>query len=284
MIYLGAGYLVAGRLCSGSAIGFDGSIAARIAERCPRTAFTRVRIAELPRDSRGRGLRVVARWEHELRPAEQAVADTGAAEHIHLRDLARFLVGLGYVYLLQIAEILRTDLVTFLRGGVAIEIPEVNRGLEERRQRDVRVAMLRAPFDGFRAQQTGNPDRRMRLLERQTPRIDEPIVKVFAFISKRAGLGPRLDDDFVSLVEELTVEGGIGVGRELLAAAAADPSADQAAAGNHVDDSQLLGQAERITNDRNRIGQQHDLHALCDAREYRGLDIHPRPHAEGGIV
>src|SRR5271154_5390702 len=252
---------------------FGSAVATAIAERRPRTALARIRIAELPRDSRGRRLRVVARWKHELRTAEQAVADTGAAKHIHLRDLARLLVGLGNVHLLQIAEVLGTDLVTFLRGRVAIEIPEVNRGLEERRQRHVRIAMLRAPFDRFRAQQTWDPDRRVRLLERQTPRIDEPVVKVFAFIAERAGLGPRLDYDFVSFVEELAIKGGIGVGRELLAAAAADPSTDQAAAGDHIDDPQFLGQAQRITDDRNRIAEQHYLHALGDAREDRGLDV-----------
>src|SRR5579863_1151405 len=251
---------------------------------CPRAALGRSRVGELARDALGGILGIISGREHPLRLAEQAVADTGAAEHVPLRDLVRLFLSLGDVHFLQVAEIFRPDLVTLFRRGVAIHIPQLHRRFEERRQRDIRVTMLRAPDYGLGTEQPWNPDRRMRFLDRQAPRIDEAVVEMLALVAERTRPGPRLDHDVVGFVEIFAVKRGVRVAGELLAAAAAYPSGHQAAAGDHIDHAQLFGQPQRIADYRQRIAQQDDLHFLGDAREDRGLNVHHRAHAEGGIV
>jgi len=144
--------------------------------------------------------------------------------------------------------------------------------------------MLRAPDDGLRAQQAGNPNRRMRLLQRQRPWIDETIMEMLALVAPWAGLRPCLDDEVVRLVEQLAVEARIRIGRELFAARSAHPSGDKPSARDHVDHREFLGQPQRISDYRQRIAQQHDFHFFSDPRQNRGFHVHHRAHAERGVM
>lgn len=183
-----------------------------------------------------------------MRLAKEAIANAGAAEHIPFGYLTRLFVALGNVDLLQVAEILRSDLVAFRCGRISIDIPQLYRRFEERRQSYIRIAMLGAPHHRFGAQQTRNPDRRVRLLNWQAPRIDETIMEVLAFITEGTRLRPRLNHHLVRFVEILAVEGGIRIRCELLAAATAHPSCDQAAAGDHIYHAELFGQPQGISH------------------------------------
>src|SRR5581483_12200064 len=115
-------------------------------------------------------LGVVPRREHPLGTGE--VRERAAIEEA----LAEFL-GAGLVVAdedgLEVSEVFRSGLIAFARGHIGVEIPQLDGGLEPGGERDVREALLRAPYDGVGAHEAGDPDRRMRLLDRNDPRINE---------------------------------------------------------------------------------------------------------------
>src|SRR5690242_1552416 len=106
--------------------------------------------------------------------------------------------------------------------------------------------MLRAPYDGFGADDARDPDGRMGLLIGQRPWVDEAVVEMLPFPAERTGTRPRRDHDIVRLVEILAVVGRVGIVEELFAARAPDPSGDKAAMGDKIDFRQLLSHPERI--------------------------------------
>src|SRR5688572_7486415 len=77
---------------------------------------------------------------------------------------------------------------------------------------------------------TGDPHARMRLLQRQRPRVHDAVLIVRALPAERSVLGPRLDDQLVRLLEALAVVSGIHPGGELLLAAAAHEAGHEASA------------------------------------------------------
>ena len=183
---------------------------------------------------------------------------------------------------LQIAEILRPGLIAFTSGGLIVEIPQLQGGFEPGGEGHIGVAVLGAPSRSFRADETGNPEGRMRLLDGQHPGIDVTEVEVFALIPERTGLGPRLDDKIDPLFKVLAVKGRVGVIGKLFAARAADPAGDQAAIGDQVDHGQLFSQSEGIRDSRNRIAEQRHPDPAGRLGQDRGFDIHDRAQAEGG--
>src|SRR5215472_6170567 len=136
---------------------------------------------------------------------------------------------------LQIPEVLGTSLVAFLCGGLRIEIPEFDGGFEPSRQRNVGKSLPGAPYNCIRADQTRNPYRRMRFLQRQYPGVYEAKVEVFAFEAKRPRRGPRLHDEIDAFLKILSVVSGIRIVGELLAARASNPARNQAPPGNQID-------------------------------------------------
>src|SRR5688572_7451387 len=136
--------------------------------------------------------------------------------HELARVLERLLLGLRDVTALQVTAILRTTLVARLGGDLVVELPDLLGRVDGRAQRDVRIALLRRPDDGLLAEDPGNPDARMRLLERQRPRVHDAVLEVRALPPERPVLGPRLHDELVRLLEPLAVVGWIDAGRQLL--------------------------------------------------------------------
>ena len=90
--------------------------------------------------------------------------------------------------------------------------------------------------------------------------------------------------EVVRLLEALAVVGRVDAGRQLLLPAAAHEAGDQAAARDHVDHRQLFGQPDRVVGQRQRVAEQHDLHALGDGGEDRGEDVALGLHAERRVV
>src|SRR4029453_11012691 len=113
----------------------------------------------------------------------------------------RLFLGLGDVAALEIAAILRAASVSRLLGDPIVELPDLLGRLDGGAERDVRVALLRRPDDRFLAQHAWNPDARARLLGAPRPRVDPAMLRVGALPAKRSGLGPRLDDQVVGLLE-----------------------------------------------------------------------------------
>src|SRR6516162_5634626 len=88
---------------------------------------------------------------------------------------------------LEIAEVLGTSLVTFLCGGLRVQVPEFDGGLEPSRERNVGKPLPGAPDNRVGADQTGNPYRGMRFLQRQHPGVYEAKVEVLALEAKWPG-------------------------------------------------------------------------------------------------
>ena len=125
----------------------------------------------------------------------------------------------------------------------------------------------------------------MRRLEGFRPGIHVAILIVLAFPAERPVPRPRVDDEIVRLLEALPVVWWDGIVRDALAAGSAHPAGHQAAAGNHVDGRETFRQPQRVVPDRQDVAEQHDLRALGDARQDRGLEVHELPHAERrGVV
>ena len=93
----------------------------------------------------------------------------------------------------------------------------------------------------------------MGLLNRQRPGVHIAVVKVLALITEGTRGGPGLDDELVGLVEEFTVESGVGVVGELLGAGTPHEARHQPPARNHVDFGKFLCQLEGVGNNRQGI-------------------------------
>ena len=210
--------------------------------------------------------------------------DVAGAGEVLAADLFGEFFGFVDVDFPEVAAVLRAGLVAEFAGDLVVVGEGVAGGREAGGEHDVGVAALGGPGDGALADRAGDPDRRVRLLQRAGPGIDVAVVVVLALPAEGAGLGPGFDDEVVRLLVALPVVGGGGVVRETLAAGAAHPAGDQASAGDHVDLRQRLRQPERVVPDRQDVAEQADFGALGDAGEDRGFDIDHGAHAEGRRV
>ena len=174
----------------------------------------------------------------------------------------------------------RAGLVTVLLCDLVVVLERLLGRLQVRRQHDVGVAVLGRPLDRVAAHDPGNPDLRMRVLQRARPRVHVAEVVVLALPAERPGRAPGLHHEVVRLLEALPVERRLRVVRDALAPAAAHPAGHQPPARNHVDLRQRLGQPERILPDRQDVAQQHDLGLFRDPRQNRRLHVHHAAHAE----
>ena len=175
---------------------------------------------------------------------------------------------------------LRAGFVAVLPRHLVVVLERLLRRLQIRRQHDVRVAVLGRPLDRVAAHDAGNPDLRVRVLQRTRPRVHVAEVVVLALPAERPGRAPGLDHEIVRLLEALPVERRMRVVRHAFAPAAAHPAGHQPPARNHVDLRQRLRQPERILPDRQNVAQQHNLGLFRDPRQNRRLHIHHAAHAE----
>src|SRR5579872_1802931 len=106
-------------------------------------------------------------------------------------------------------------------------------------QSDVGITMLGAPDYGLRADYSGDPDGRMRLLIGQRPRIDIAVVEMLAFPTERSGPRPRGNHQVMGFVEVFAIIGWISIIEDLFTARAAHPSGNQPALGDEVNHRQF---------------------------------------------
>ena len=85
-------------------------------------------------------------------------------------------------------------------------------------------------------------------------------------------------------LEALAVVGGVDAGGELLLTAAAHEPGDEAPARDHVDHRELFGEPHGIVGERERVAEQHDLHATGRGRQDRREHIALGLHAERRVV
>src|SRR5216683_7121114 len=217
-------------------------------------------VADLVLEGRGPGIGAAAHRElHEgLAVRRREIArrrrphGMGEARELalHPHELSRVGHGLlfrvGDVAALEIAAVLGSRRVPRLGGHRVIELPDLLGRVDGRAQRDIRVTLAGRPDDGLLAEDTGNPDSRVRLLERNGPGVDHAVLVARPLEPEGPRLRPRANDQLVRLLEALTIVSGVDARRELLLATAADEARDEAALGDHVDHGKLFGQAHGI--------------------------------------
>src|SRR5262249_56034103 len=107
--------------------------------------------------------------------------------------------------------------------------------LERNEEWHVRVPALAGPHRRLWAGAARRPDRRMRLLQGQAPRVDVPEVVVASLPAEGPRLRPAFQDQVVTLLEAPAVVDGIRVGQPGIDAdaptEAAETSAPRAATG-----------------------------------------------------
>src|SRR5579875_4114833 len=101
-------------------------------------------------------------------------------------------------------------------------------------QPDIGISMFGAPDYRLGADNPWNPNRGMRLLIGQHPRIDVAVVEMFALPPKRTRASPCRNHDVVGLIEIFAVVSGVGVVEDLLAARATDPAGHQSPLGDQI--------------------------------------------------
>src|SRR5438477_5115923 len=98
--------------------------------------------------------------------------------------------GLGHMDLLQQAVVRRAALEAGFRGRVVVDLPDLLRALDRRVERDIGIAVLRRPDDCFGADDAGDPDPGIGLLQWHRPRVDNAVLVVRALPAERALTGP----------------------------------------------------------------------------------------------
>src|SRR5205823_14386616 len=119
----------------------------------------------------------------------------------------------------------------------------------------------------------------------QHPRVDDAVLEVLALPTERARARPRGDDEIVRFLEALAVVRRVDVVGEVLYAATAHKPGDQPTARDAVDHRQLLGQPQRVVDDRQWRAEHQDPYAFGDLGQHGTRDIDRRLHAKRrGVV
>ena len=150
-------------------------------------------------------------------------------------------------------------------------------------QESVHVVVLGDPLPGFHAAAAGDPDGRMRLLDRPRPDVDVAQLVELAVEGERLRLGPRLDDQVVSFAVLVAQrDRGLAVGEIRVHRRADRKAAHEAAARNAVQHGHFFGDADGRVVQRNRIAQ-HDQRRLGRPPRQRCQNDVRRGHQAVGV-
>src|ERR1700736_4157960 len=109
------------------------------------------------------------------------------------------------MHLLQVAAVLRARLVPGLERDLVVQLPDLLGRLDRGVERDVGIALLRRPDESLLAQDGGDPNARIGLLQRHRPRIDDAVLVMRALPAERPLARPGANDQIMRLVEALAV-------------------------------------------------------------------------------
>src|SRR5262249_58942592 len=123
-------------------------------------------------------------------------------------------VSLRVVYINRLKSVVICWAALKLRLGrcLVVDLPDLLGALNRRVERDIRIAVLRRPDDRLGADNAGDPDARIRLLQRHRPRVDDAVPVVRALPAERSLARPCRNDEIVRLFKALAVEGGVDAG------------------------------------------------------------------------
>src|SRR5271155_369842 len=135
----------------------------------------------------------------------------------------------------QVAALLGARPVARNRRRLVVSIPYRDALLNRQVERDIGITPPRRPHYRLAAGDPGNPDARMRLLQRQHPGVNNSKLVVLALPAPRTRSSPGLNNQVVRFLETCAVKSRVDVGGDRLDSAAADESRYQPALGDHVD-------------------------------------------------
>src|SRR6516162_6354057 len=111
------------------------------------------------------------------------------------------------MHLLQVAAVLGARLVAGLERDLVVQLPDLLSRLDRGVECDVGIALLRRPYDRLLAQDAGNPNARVGLLQRHRPRVDDAMLVMCALPAERPLARPGGDDQIMRLLEAFAVVG-----------------------------------------------------------------------------
>ena len=184
----------------------------------------------------------------------------------------------------QIAEVLRPRFVAVFPRRFGVNRLHILRPLGVGFQENVGIVALGAPDQRFRAARAGDPNRRMRLLQRHLEGVDHPEVVMVALPAEGPRRGPGFEHQVVGFLKAFPVVQRVGVGSQAFHAGAAHEPGHQPPAGNHINLRQFLGQPDRVVKDGQRVAQQHDFGLAGGAGQDGRFQVHSGAQAGGGVV
>ena len=125
--------------------------------------------------------------------------------HELLADFDGFLIRVRHEAAEEVPEVLRAGLVPHVVCRLDVDLLQPLSSVHQGPEVHVGVSMPGGPDHALRASGAGEPDVRVRLLHRNNPRVDHPVLVVLAFVAERAGLGPTLDDQVMRFLKPLPV-------------------------------------------------------------------------------
>ncbi len=147
------------------------------------------------------------------------------------------------------------------------------------------VVVLGAEVPGLDRAAAGDPDRRVRLLDRLRPGVHVAQLEVLAVPGEGVLLRPGAQDQVVRLLVLVAQRGRVGsVGVVVVHRRAHGEAGDQAPAGDHVQHRHLFGHARRRVVEGDRLAQEQDSDIARAARKGRGHQRRRRHHAVGVLM
>ena len=145
-------------------------------------------------------------------------------------DLDGLLIGIRHHAAEEITKVLRARLVADLFGGIDVDLFQPLGGFNQSAQVHVGMAVGRGPDHALGAAGAGEPYVGPGGLHGFHPRVNHPVLEIFALVTERARFCPTLDDQVVGLLEPVEVFSWVLAGKQCLYGGAAHESRDYPAA------------------------------------------------------
>src|SRR5919106_3458738 len=125
----------------------------------------------------------------------------------------------------------------------------------------------------------GDPNWRVRFLQRHDPGIDYAEMIVLPFPTKRSRRGPGLYNQIMGFFKPLPVKYRIGIGSHALLTDASNEPADYAPSRYNINHGYFFGYSPRVLMNGKDIAQEDDLSLTGVLGQHRSDNIDGRHHA-----
>src|SRR5262245_42873749 len=107
--------------------------------------------------------------------------------------LTRLCISVSHKQAGHVPEILWRHVIAALPRSLAVQVEPLLGQIHRRQKGHVGITVTRCPFDRLSTANPWNPNRRVRFLQGEHPRIYITEMEMFAFPAKRTRLGPGLN-------------------------------------------------------------------------------------------